>query len=145
MAEGIARGRFDEDRVGLSEQLQPIMRRKGDSVLRQIANQARADVPVRTGNLGRTIGVDPMTPTGPFSAGGGVFAGGPQAPYAIPVHEGSRPHRITARRAPMLSFYWTKVGRHVKFFSVNHPGTKARPFLRNAALRVIASDPDIHE
>lgn len=145
MAEGIARGHFDPNEAGLSEQVQPIMKAKGNSLLRQIANQARVDVPVRTGNLGRTIGVDPMTPTGPFGASGGVYAGGPQAPYAIPVHEGSKPHTIAARRAPMLSFYWTKVGRHVKFFSVNHPGTKARPFLRNAALRVIASDPEIHE
>lgn len=145
MAEGIARGHFEENPAGLSRQVIPIMRGKGNSVLRQIANQARVDVPTKTGNLGRTVGVDPMTPTGPLSMSGGVFAGGKQAPYAIPVHEGSRPHRITARRAPMLSFYWTKVGRHVKFFSVNHPGTKARPFLRNAALRVVASDPDIHE
>lgn len=145
MAQGIARGHFEENPEGLSRQVLPFMRRKGDSVLRQIANQARADVPVRTGNLGRTIGVDPMTPTGPFSMSGAVFAGGREAPYAIPVHEGSRPHRITARRAPMLSFYWSKVGRHVTFFSVNHPGTKARPFLRNAAIRVVASDPEIHD
>lgn len=145
MAEGIVRGHFEENPAGLSEQLQPIMKRKGDSILRQIANQARVDVPVKTGNMGRTIGVDSMAPTGPFSAGGSVFAGGRQAPYTIPVHEGSRPHKIIARRAPALSFYWAKVGRHVKFLSVNHPGTKARPFLRNAAMRVIASDPDIHE
>lgn len=145
MASGTARGHFEENPAGLSRQVLPIMRRKGDSVLRQIANQARADVPVKTGNLGRTIGVDPMAPTGDLSMSGSVFAGGRDAPYAIPVHEGSRPHRITARRAPMLSFYWAKVGRHVQFFSVNHPGTRARPFLRNAALRVVASDPDIHE
>jgi hypothetical protein len=145
MAEGHARGRFDLNPGGLSEQLQGIMRRKGDTVLRAIANQARVDVPVKTGNLGRSIGVDPMTSTGAYSMTGSVFAGGREAPYAIPVHEGSRPHKIIARRAPMLSFYWVKVGRHVKFRSVNHPGTKPRPFLRNAAQRVIAADPELKQ
>lgn len=145
MAEGIARGHFDKNDKGLAEQLQPIMRRKGDAVLRAIANQARVNVPVRTGNMGRTIGTDPMQPTGPFSMSGSVFAGGPQAPYTVPVHEGSKPHIIRARRAPMLSFYWAKVGHRVQFPFVRHPGSKARPFLRNAALEVVGADPDLKQ
>ncbi|QPX62138.1 hypothetical protein PBI_INDLOVU_23 [Mycobacterium phage Indlovu] len=108
------------------------------SLTRRIANQARADVPVRTGNLGRTIGEMPQTYR-PFHVGGGVEA---TADYAAAVHEGSRPHLIRARRAEALRFFWH--GREVFRKSVWHPGTRSRPFLRNAAERVVASDPRIH-
>lgn len=143
MAEGHARAEFHVDEAALSRALLPILLRKGNSLSRRVANQARADVPVRSGNLGRTIAEIPAKPTGPFSVSTGVTAGGRDAPYAIPVHEGSRPHIIRARRAPMLRFFWEKAGRNVAFRSVNHPGVAPRPFLRNAALRVAATDPDL--
>lgn len=143
MAEGHASAEFHVDAAALSRALIPILTRKGNSLVRRSANQARADVPVRSGNLGRTIAEVPMKPTGPFSVSGGVTAGGRQAPYAIPVHEGSRPHIIRARRAPMLRFFWEKVGRNVAFKSVNHPGVAPRPFLRNATIRAVATDPDV--
>lgn len=143
MAEGHARAEFHIDQAALSRAILPILTRKGNSLVRRGATQARADVPVRSGNLGRTIGTDPMRPTGPFSVSGGIYAGGRQAPYAIPVHEGSRPHKIVARRAPMLRFFWEKIGKNVAFRSVNHPGVKARPFLRNAAIRAAVTDPDV--
>jgi hypothetical protein len=107
------------------------------SLTRRIANQARADVPVRTGNLGRTIGELPQVYT-PFRVTGGVEA---TADYAAAVHEGSRPHIIRARRADALHFWWQ--GREVFRKSVFHPGTRARPFLRNAARRVVAGDPRV--
>ena len=107
------------------------------SLTRRIANQARADVPVRTGNLGRTIGEMPQVYT-PFHVDGGVEA---TADYAAPVHEGSRPHRIAARNAEMLRFVWH--GQEVFRRSVWHPGTRARPFLRNAGHRVVAGDPRV--
>ena len=53
-------------------------------------------------------------------------------PYARFVEEGQRPHRIEARDAPMLRFYWEKLGRVVEFRSVEHPGTKARPVFQAA-------------
>jgi hypothetical protein len=56
-------------------------------------------------------------------------------PYAFFHHEGTPPHVIRARRAPMLVFYWPKVGHVVAFKQVNHPGTKPNRFLVNA-LRV---------
>jgi hypothetical protein len=143
MPEAHVHGEFHVDPEALSRAMLPMLSRKGNSLVRGIANQARADVPVRTGNMGRTIGIDPMRPSGPFSVSGGVHAGGRTAPYTIPVHEGSRPHGIRARRAPMLRFFWDKVGRNVAFRSVNHPGVKARPFLRNAAIRTVATDPDV--
>lgn len=52
-------------------------------------------------------------------------------------HEGTVPHPIVARRAPLLVFYWPKVGRVVSFKAVNHPGTQPNRFLVNA-LRVLA-------
>jgi len=49
--------------------------------------------------------------------------------YAVPVHEGTRPHTIVAKKARVLANKRTgqMFGR-----VVNHPGTKAQPFLREA-------------
>lgn len=49
--------------------------------------------------------------------------------YAVPVHEGTRPHTIIAKKAKVLAN--TRTGQ---FFGkrVNHPGTRAQPFLREA-------------
>jgi hypothetical protein len=143
VAEGHAHAEFHLNEAALSRAILPILVKKGNSLARRGANQARTDVPVRSGNLGRTIGIDLATPTGPFSVSAGVHAGGRGAPYAIPVHEGSRRHVIRARRAPMLRFFWEKVGRNVAFRSVHHPGVAARPFLRNAMIRAAATDPDV--
>lgn len=118
-----------------------IIRRKHSSLTRQIANQARADVPVLTGNLGRTIREDRQH-VEPLYVSGGVSAGGiPPVDYARYVHDGTRPHRINAVRAKALHFYWQ--GREVFTKSVWHPGTRSRPFLRNAGARVVARDPEI--
>lgn len=69
-------------------------------------------------------------------------------PYAMFVHEGTRPHQIPtggseemkARGYP-LRFYWPKKGRVVRFMSVQHPGTTAQPFLRDAMVHVISASP----
>ncbi|AGU92041.1 hypothetical protein BANE1_23 [Mycobacterium phage Bane1] len=121
----------------LERQTGAIFRGKHRSITRRIATQARVDVPVRTGNLGRGIHEMPQTYR-PYHVGGGVED---NVDYAAPVHEGSRPHRITARHASALHFYWH--GREVFRKSVWHPGVRPRPFLRNAARRVVAADPDI--
>lgn len=130
--------RITIDEAALERESGEHLRRKHRSLTRRIANQARADVPVRTGNLGRTIGELPQTYT-PFHVDGGVEA---TADYAAPVHEGSRPHVIRARRAEFLHFWWH--GREVFRKSVWHPGVRARPFLRNAGRRVVATDSDVH-
>lgn len=54
--------------------------------------------------------------------------------YAYSVHEGQPARRITAKRAPHLVFYWRRVGRIVRRFSVNHPGTAPQPYLVQALL-----------
>lgn len=105
------------------------------SLQRRVANQARADVPVRTGHLGQTIGEGPITFTGPRTVHGSVHA---TADYALYVHEGTRPHLIRPKRAKALRF--NIGGRTVFARLVRHPGTRARPFLRNAALRVASQE-----
>lgn len=52
------------------------------------------------------------------------------ARHALVHHQGSRPHEIVPRNATVLRF---EVGGTVVFTRhVNHPGTRANPFLRNA-------------
>jgi hypothetical protein len=52
--------------------------------------------------------------------------------YAMAIDKGSPPHRIVAKRAPYLVFYWAKMSRWMRVRSVNHPGNKPYKFLRNA-------------
>ncbi|QHB37330.1 hypothetical protein I5G58_gp028 [Mycobacterium phage BirdsNest] len=131
------RARVEINEPALERESGAELRRFHRSLTRRIANQARADVPVRTGNLGRMMAEQQQVYT-PFHVSGGVEN---NADYAAPVHEGSRPHRITARNAEALHFFWH--GREVFRRSVWHPGTRSRPFLRNAARRVAGSDPRI--
>jgi hypothetical protein len=77
----------------------------------------------RTGTLRNEITSWATTTHGELSA---------NAPYARFVESGTVPHRITPRGAYPLRFYWEKVGTHVEFWSVNHPGTKAMPFMERA-------------
>ncbi|OMB79285.1 hypothetical protein A5743_14390 [Mycolicibacterium conceptionense] len=115
----------------LNDQARAFLRRRMASLQRRTANQARQDVPVRTGNLGRTIGEGQIHFTGPRTVAGSVHA---KADYALYVHEGTRPHVIRPKRAQALRFQIG--GRTVFARLVRHPGTRARPFLRNAGQRV---------
>lgn len=127
--------RIELDERKLNDQTRPVIRRRMGSLQRRIANQARADVPVLTGNLGRSVGEGQIRFVGPRTVEGSVHA---TADYAAPVHEGSRPHLIRPRRAQYLRF---QVGGRTVFTKlVRHPGVRARPFLRNAALRIAAQE-----
>lgn len=55
-----------------------------------------------------------------------------RARHARFVELGTRPHVIRPRYAPMLAFQIA--GVWVRTMKVNHPGTAARPFMRNAAM-----------
>lgn len=129
--------RIEIDDAALERESGTHLRRKHRQLTRRIATQARADVPVRTGNLGRTIGELPQVYR-PYHVDGGVEA---TADYAAAVHEGSRPHYIRARPGGALHFFWH--GREMFRRSVWHPGTRSRPFLRNAGERIVATDPDV--
>lgn len=125
---------FEADRGAIADQVQPILARQMASLTRRIAAQAKVNVPVRTGNLGRSIQEDPIVFSGPFRVDSGVTA---TANYAAAVHEGTRPHKIVPKTGTYLRF---QVGNRTVFArEVNHPGTRPRPFLRNAAEQVTGS------
>lgn len=56
-------------------------------------------------------------------------------PQATFREEGTRPHTIRARNAPVLRFFWPKVGRVVFFKQVNHPGNRPMPWFGPAVRR----------
>jgi hypothetical protein len=119
----------------LNDQVRSFGRRRMASLSRRIANQARQDVPVRTGHLGRSIGEGPITFSGSRTVHGSVHA---TAHYAAPVHEGRGARTIRPVNKKALRF--TIAGR-VVFASVVHQGpTRPRPFLRNAGMRIAAQE-----
>jgi hypothetical protein len=129
------RAHVELDERELNDQVRTFERRRMASLQRRVANQARADVPVDTGHLGQSIGEGQIRFTGPRTVEGSVHA---LAKYAAPVHEGSRPHLIRPRNAQALRF---QIGGRTVFAKlVRHPGTKARPFLRNAGLRIASRE-----
>lgn len=127
--------RLDLNRPALDAETQRIGTRRMRSLQRRIANQARADVPVRTGHLGRSVKEGEVRVVGPRTVHGAVLD---TADYALYVHEGTRPHLIRPRRAKALRF---EIGGRTVFARlVRHPGTRARPFLRNAGLRIAGAE-----
>lgn len=104
-----------------------------NSVADRTANLARALAPVgRTGDLKRSIRHRVRRTINGYTAE--VYS---TAPYAIYVHEGTRPHRIEPK-PPRKALRFEVGGGPVVVFArgVNHPGTKAQPFLRDALDRV---------
>jgi hypothetical protein len=58
------------------------------------------------------------------------------APYAKYVHDGTQPHVIEGN--PLLVFRWVERGGVIfRGPSVNHPGYRGDPFLRNAMFAVV--------
>jgi HK97 gp10 family phage protein len=131
------------NRKELAAQAQPIMRRVYHKLTRRTVENAKVEAPVKTGRLRASIKEEAEHAFGEMSVRGGVSA---NTPYALFVHQGTRPHFIYARRASALRFFWPRVGRVVYFKHVHHPGTKPRPFLLHAAEEAAATDSDIkHE
>lgn len=52
-----------------------------------------------------------------------------RAKYAHFVHDGTRPHVIRPKSKKALKFLWRGKGKVVVLRQVNHPGTRARPWL----------------
>lgn len=89
------------------------------AIAQQLFDISQSEVPVVTGKLkasGRIL---------PTASGWRVVYG---AKYAMYVHDGTRPHTITAKRTSTLKFIG-KDGNWVYRRSVHHPGTKANPWL----------------
>jgi hypothetical protein len=118
---------------------------------RMIKNRSQMQAPVRTGNLRASGYVKPQVKPTEVSAEVGY-----RAKYSRMVHGGTKPHIIRAVHARALAFDWPKVGgktlvpiRPMGFTGhtrlgvfiigkgyVNHPGTRARPFLTTAMTQV---------
>lgn len=95
--------------------------------------KARQRAPVRTGALKSSIrmtrGADGIPTAVEITA---------NIEYALAVHQGSRPHVISARDALVLRFP-SKSGTIIYAPRVNHPGNKPNPFLWDALLDVVAA------
>lgn len=96
------------------------LHRRGEAIVRG----AKRQVGVKTGALRDSIH---MRHTG--NQTGQYLWIGSKKNYAYIHHEGSRPHKIVAKNAPLLVF---KSGtRLVRVPEVNHPGTRANHYLVN--------------
>ena len=61
--------------------------------------------------------------------------------YSLYVHEGTKEHVIESKDGKPLAFFWANGpdGAGMYFFSrVNHPGTRAQPFLADALPLAVA-------
>ncbi len=104
--------------------------------------EAKALVPRRTGNLGRTIRIGRITDTSAEVLAGGRLNVG----YAAAVEFGTKPHIIRPRRAKVLAWGGRRTlggrlraGQRADHFarSVRHPGTKAHPYLMPGIRRAL--------
>lgn len=97
-------------------------------------------VPRRTGNLGRSIRVGAVSPTFAETVA--------TADYAAYVELGTRPHVIVPKRAKVLAFPADRAsatlsgriragGRPVFAKRVNHPGTRAKPYMVPGAKKAL--------
>lgn len=121
------------DRAALNRQMQDASRRELEIAARQVVNRAKVLAPVDTGRLRASIRVESRR-TFTFRS---VFTVGSDVEYAAMVNDGTRPHVIRPRNAQVLRF---RVGGRVVFAKVvNHPGTRARPFLDRALQEVAAA------
>lgn len=101
--------------------------RQVDRITNRIVALASLKAPVDTGNMRRSIGQEPIRVFATRVESGVEVT----ANYAAAVENGSGPRVIRPRRKKALKFEIG--GRTVFAKSVNHPGTRARPFLRPAA------------
>lgn len=98
----------------------------------RVVNRAKILCPVDTGRLRASIRGEARR-TWTLRPEYRIWSDVEYAPY---VNDGTRPHRINARAGGVLRF--NVGGRTVYARYVNHPGTRAKPFL-DRALREIAT------
>jgi hypothetical protein len=89
---------------------------------RLITIAAKAQVGVRTGALRNSIHMRHLR-----DSRGQFVRIGSHLNYALVHHEGSKPHLIAAKRAPVLRF--VNRGRLIFAHTVMHPGTKPNRYL----------------
>lgn len=123
-------GRFQVNGAALGQWGRRFTSEQADRIATQILAVAKRNCPVRTGRLRDSGKVERVTVRGMQAEGAVTFT----APYAVFVHEGTRPHVIRPRRARALRFEMD--GRVIFAAHVNHPGTAPNPFLANAVRQV---------
>jgi HK97 gp10 family phage protein len=96
---------------------------------RVIANEAKNNVPVEDGELKRSIRTSTNAKKGRVEAS--AKAGNKKAWYYRFVEFGTAPHQIAGRNGNNLVFT-ARNGSKVSVKSVNHPGARAKPFMRPA-------------
>ena len=120
------------DRADLRRAIRGASRQELTNAGIQVVNRAKILAPVDTGRLRASI-------QGRFSRSWTLrpqFSVFTDVEYAQMVHDGTRPHIIRPRNAQALRF---RVGNRIVFARVvNHPGTRARPFLDRALREVTA-------
>lgn len=126
------RAEFTPNDGNLKATVNDVLQARMRQIIRLVAADARTNAPVDTGRMAQAIKEDPIVSEGPFRVIGGVTS---HAPYSAFVHQGTRPHVIRPRNASALRFEMG--GRRVFAASVNHPGTRPRPFLTNAVVRTL--------
>jgi len=107
----------------------------------RVHRRAAEECPVDEGRLRSSLQVKLVR-----DARGPYVMVGTDVEYALAVHEGTKPHRILPRRGRFLVFpasgspgkgHGSRNSSPMIFARVvNHPGTKPRPFLRNALQEV---------
>lgn len=97
----------------------------------ETANEAKTIAPYKTGNLKKDIKVIS------YSHKKVIVGNTKLAPYAKFVHFGTKPHIIKAKKARALA---NKKSGVVFGKKVNHPGTKANAYLKNAFDNYIRSE-----
>lgn len=106
-------------------------------------DEAKKLVPRKTGNLGRTIRSEDATESSVRVVAGGTTEVG----YAAYVEKGTKAHVIVPRNARALAWGGARrlsgnlrSGAKPEFFAarVNHPGTKAQPYLVPGAQKAMS-------
>ena len=122
-------GRLVLDSGSLRRRFNVAGRRSTNDFARKVQNRAKALAPVDTGRLRNSITIRRT-----FSLRGPSAVVGTDLYYAPYVEEGTRPHTIRPRTKTVLRF---KMGNRIVYArEVNHPGTRARPFLSRALAEV---------
>lgn len=117
------------NRFRSKEEVRRRVARSMDNVARDtIVPRARENAPSETGDLKRSIEFF----GGEWHDDTYVIEVGSDLEYARYVELDTKPHPITADKAPFLHFYWDKKGTWMKTYAVQHPGTRGQHFLEDA-------------
>lgn len=126
-------GRIVLDKAGLRDDAKLFSLPAVRGTTRALLNRSAILCPVDTGNL-RAGGRMRIVVKGGAPMGIVEYV----AKYAAAVNDGSGPHVIRPRRRKALKFEVN--GQTVFAKSVRHPGTRAQPFLTDAAQSVAAAN-----